>query len=75
MASRRAILPLRSLLNRQCAGAVRQQQRASSSSSTQAIAYKAIHRRIAPLPTEDRPPAWSAPAAVSTGPVVVVVSW
>lgn len=64
MASRRALLPLRSLLNRQCAGALRQ-QRASSSSSTQAIAYKAIHRRIAPLPTEDRPPAWSAPAAVS----------
>ncbi|KAF2035465.1 acetolactate synthase [Setomelanomma holmii] len=65
MASRRAILPLRSLLNRQCVGAVRQQQRASSSSSTQALAYKALHRRIAPLPTEDRPPAWSAPAAVS----------
>jgi acetolactate synthase-1/3 small subunit len=65
MASRRAILPLRSLLNRQCAGAVRQQQRASSSSSTQALAYKALHRRIAPLPTEERPPAWSAPAAVS----------
>ncbi|CAO2658766.1 Nn.00g064890.m01.CDS01 [Neocucurbitaria sp. VM-36] len=66
MATRRAILPLRSLLNRQCAGAVRQQYRASSSSSTQAIAYKALHRRIAPLPTEDRPPAWSAPAAVSS---------
>jgi len=65
MASRRAILPLRSLLNRPCAGAVRMQQRASSSSSTQALAYKALHRRIAPLPTEDRPPAWSAPAAVS----------
>ena len=55
---------MRSLLHRQCAGAVRLQQRASSS-STQALAYKAIHRRIAPLPTEDRPPAWSAPAAVS----------
>lgn len=66
MASRRAILPLRSLLNRQCAGSLtRHQQRASSSSSTQALAYKALHRRIAPLPTEDRPPAWSAPAAVS----------
>ena len=59
------MLPLRSLLNRQCAGSLRQQQRASSSSSTQALAYKALHRRIAPLPTEDRPPAWSAPAAVS----------
>ncbi|KAH7380012.1 small subunit of acetolactate synthase-domain-containing protein [Pyrenochaeta sp. MPI-SDFR-AT-0127] len=67
MASRRAILPLRSLLNRQCAGAIRQQQRASSNSSTQAIAYKALHRRIAPLPTEDRPPAWSAPAANEPG--------
>lgn len=68
MASQRAMLPLRSLLARQCAGAVRQQTRASSSnsSSTQALAYKALHRRIAPLPTEDRPPAWSAPAAVSS---------
>ncbi len=68
MASQRALLPLRSLLSRQCAGAVRQQSRASSShsSSTQALAYKALHRRIAPLPTEDRPPAWSAPAAVSS---------
>lgn len=64
MASRRAFLPLQRLLNRQCAGAVRQ-QRASSSSSTQALAYKALHRRIAPLPTDDRPPAWSAQAAVS----------
>ncbi|KAF1928641.1 acetolactate synthase small subunit mitochondrial precursor [Didymella exigua CBS 183.55] len=68
MASQRALLPLRSYLGRQCAGAVRQQTRASSSqsSSTQALAYKALHRRIAPLPTEDRPPAWSAPAAVSS---------
>ncbi|KAF2127297.1 mitochondrial acetolactate synthase-like protein small subunit [Dothidotthia symphoricarpi CBS 119687] len=68
MASCRAFqaLPLRSLLNRPCMSAVRQQQRASSYSSTQAIAYKALHRRIAPLPTEDRPPAWSAPAAVSS---------
>ena len=65
MASRRAMLPMRSLLNRQCASSIRQQQRASSSSSTQALAYKAIHRRIAPLPTVDRPPAWSAQAAVS----------
>ncbi|KAH9876119.1 hypothetical protein J1614_003998, partial [Plenodomus biglobosus] len=65
MASIRAAMPLRSLLSRQCARPVRLQQRASSSSSTQALAYKAIHRRIAPLPTEDRPPAWSAPAAVS----------
>ncbi|KAH8698109.1 hypothetical protein GQ44DRAFT_744332 [Phaeosphaeriaceae sp. PMI808] len=53
MAARRAILPLRSLLNRQCATVVRQQQRASSSSSTQALAYKALHRQIAPLLTEE----------------------
>ncbi len=65
MASRRALTPLRNLLSRQCANTIRPQYRASSSSSTSAIAYKAIHRRIAPLPTEDRPPAWSAPAAVS----------
>ncbi|KAK4154133.1 hypothetical protein C8A00DRAFT_43052 [Chaetomidium leptoderma] len=36
----------------------------SSSSSTSAIAYKAIRRRQAPLPL-DQPPAWSAQAAVS----------
>jgi acetolactate synthase-1/3 small subunit len=35
------------------------------SSSTSAIAYKAIRRRQAPLPTSDSPPAWSAQAAVS----------
>jgi len=37
----------------------------SSSSSTSAIAYKAMRRRQAPLPTTDSPPAWSAQAAVS----------
>ncbi|XDG02972.1 hypothetical protein ABKA04_002587 [Annulohypoxylon sp. FPYF3050] len=37
----------------------------SSSSSTSAIAYKALRRRVAPLPTNDTPPAWSAQAAVS----------
>ncbi|KAK4216268.1 acetolactate synthase small subunit, mitochondrial [Rhypophila decipiens] len=37
----------------------------SSSSSTSAIAYKAMRRRAAPLPTADSPPAWSAQAAVS----------
>lgn len=37
----------------------------STASSTSALAYKAIHRRIAPLPTTDSPPAWSAQAAVS----------
>ncbi|KAF2799040.1 acetolactate synthase [Melanomma pulvis-pyrius CBS 109.77] len=68
MASRRALqlLPLRSLLSRQGAGAALRQQRSSSSSSTQALAYKALHRRIAPLPTDDRPPEWSAQAAVSS---------
>ncbi|KAA8910416.1 acetolactate synthase [Sphaerosporella brunnea] len=36
----------------------------SSSSSTSALAYKALHRRVKPLPTSDTP-AWSASAAVS----------
>jgi acetolactate synthase-1/3 small subunit len=36
-----------------------------TSSSTSAIAYKAMRRRQAPLPTSDAPPAWSAQAAVS----------
>lgn len=36
----------------------------SSSSSTSAIAYKALRRRSAPLPTSDTP-TWSAQAAVS----------
>ena len=37
-----------------------------SSSSTSALAYKALHRRISPLPINDTPPNWSAPAAVSS---------
>lgn len=37
----------------------------ASSSSTSAIAYKALRRRQAPLPVSDAPPAWSAQAAVS----------
>jgi acetolactate synthase-1/3 small subunit len=36
----------------------------STSSSTSALAYKALHRRISPLPTTESP-AWSAQAAVS----------
>lgn len=36
-----------------------------SSSSTSALAYKAIRRRSAPLPVSDNPPAWSAQSAVS----------
>ncbi|KAL8694553.1 MAG: hypothetical protein Q9218_000809 [Villophora microphyllina] len=35
------------------------------SSSTSALAYKALHRRISPLPTAETP-SWSAPAAVSS---------
>lgn len=38
---------------------------APSSSSTSALAYKAIHRRINPLPTAE-PSTWSASAAVSS---------
>ncbi|MCJ1475210.1 acetolactate synthase, regulatory subunit [Lambiella insularis] len=37
-----------------------------NSSSTSALAYKALHRRISPLPTADSAPSWSAPAAVSS---------
>ncbi|KAI1327581.1 hypothetical protein F5Y16DRAFT_420797 [Xylariaceae sp. FL0255] len=37
----------------------------STSSSTSAIAYKALRRRQAPLPTSDAPSSWSAQAAVS----------
>lgn len=37
----------------------------ASSSSTSAIAYKALRRRQAPLPVSDTPPTWSAQAAVS----------
>ncbi|KAK0386555.1 hypothetical protein NLU13_6390 [Sarocladium strictum] len=37
----------------------------SSTSSTSAIAYKALRRRSAPLPVADSTPAWSAQAAVS----------
>ncbi|KAI0874964.1 hypothetical protein GGS24DRAFT_500307 [Hypoxylon argillaceum] len=37
----------------------------SSSSSTSAIAYKALRRRQAPLPISDTPSSWSAQAAVS----------
>lgn len=37
----------------------------NSTSSTSAIAYKALRRRQAPLPTSDAPSSWSAQAAVS----------
>jgi acetolactate synthase-1/3 small subunit len=39
--------------------------RLNSTSSTSAIAYKALRRRSSPLPVADNPPAWSAQAAVS----------
>lgn len=37
----------------------------NQSSSTSALAYKALHRRTSPLPAADAP-SWSAPAAVSS---------
>ncbi|KAK2600158.1 acetolactate synthase, regulatory subunit [Conoideocrella luteorostrata] len=37
----------------------------SHSSSTSAIAYKALRNRSAPLPVSNQPPSWSAQAAVS----------
>ncbi|KAL8739481.1 MAG: hypothetical protein Q9190_007718 [Brigantiaea leucoxantha] len=40
--------------------------RFQSSSSTSALAYKALHRRISPLPTSSPTPPWSASAAVSS---------
>lgn len=41
--------------------------RASSSSSTSALAYKALHRRSPlPLPVSDASPQWDAPTAVSS---------
>lgn len=40
--------------------------RHQTTSSTSALAYKALHRRISPLPISDRIPSWSAPAAVSS---------
>ncbi|KAH7321136.1 small subunit of acetolactate synthase-domain-containing protein [Stachybotrys elegans] len=68
MASFRALLaPLRlaasaKTLPASSLGAVRH---SSNSSSTSALAYKALRRRSAPLPISDAPPSWSAPAAVS----------
>lgn len=59
--SRRAIRPHTS-----SPSITRKQIRAeSTASSTSALAYKALHRRIYPLPTSDAPPSWSAQAAVS----------
>ena len=36
------------------------------SSSTSTLAYKALHRRVSPLPVAEPAPSWSAPAAVSS---------
>jgi acetolactate synthase I/III small subunit len=70
MASRRAILCLQSrshfprpLVSKLVPQSSKRSE--STASSTSALAYKALHRRIAPLPTSDSPPAWSAQAAVS----------
>jgi acetolactate synthase-1/3 small subunit len=61
MAARRALLPLARRRLALAAPSLRH----SSSSSTSALAYKAIHRKVSPLPT-DTTPAWSASAAVSS---------
>jgi len=71
MASRKAILALstraiRPHAPRAITTPLLQQSRAeSTASSTSALAYKALHRRVYPLPTSDAPPSWSAQAAVS----------
>lgn len=60
---------LTSAASRRGAPWVRQQQirqNSHSSSSTSALAYKAVHRRSAPLPLNEAAPSWSAPAAVSS---------
>ncbi|KAF4637338.1 hypothetical protein G7Y89_g751 [Cudoniella acicularis] len=69
MASRKAILalPIRATIPRRSTFVIPQQhlRAESTASSTSALAYKALHRRIYPLPTSDSPPSWSAQAAVS----------
>lgn len=73
MASRRPIicLPTRLISPKSPRNPPRLQKRPQlcrqqTTSSTSALAYKALHRRISPLPTSDRIPSWSAPAAVSS---------
>lgn len=73
MAARRALsaLPIRSTLsNPQLPPSVlllnQARNSSNASSSTSALAYKALHRRIGALPTSDSAPSWSAPAAVSS---------
>jgi acetolactate synthase I/III small subunit len=52
-------------LSRQLVASIGARYSSGKSSSTSAIAYKAIRRRQTPLPVSDTPPAWSAQAAVS----------
>ncbi|KAG4029642.1 hypothetical protein MFRU_015g01770 [Monilinia fructicola] len=68
MSSRKAILSLsgvRAVIPRRRTSLVPLQAQRYRSSSTSALEYKSLHRRISPLPTADAPPAWSAQAAVS----------
>merc|ERR1711977_400852 len=71
MASRKALfaLPTRAIRSSRTTSSLLaplQHHRAeSTASSTSALAYKALHRRVYPLPTSDAPPSWSAQAAVS----------
>jgi acetolactate synthase-1/3 small subunit len=68
MATRRAFsaLPTRISTLTRCTIPSQCTRRANKSTSTSALAYKALHRRVSPLPTIDSPPSWSAPAAVSS---------
>jgi len=71
MATRKALLSFNTRAMRTRSSAVitatshQQIRTESTASSTSALAYKALHRRIYPLPTSDAPPSWSAQAAVS----------
>ncbi|EKD13844.1 uncharacterized protein L3040_005537 [Drepanopeziza brunnea f. sp. 'multigermtubi'] len=62
--SARAIRPPR-ILTASCLAPLQHLRAESTASSTSALAYKALHRRISPLPTPDAAPSWSAQAAVS----------
>lgn len=62
MAARNALMKLRKPTSSLLIKTVSRTE--STASSTSALAYKALHRRISPLPTQDSP-AWSAQAAVS----------
>ena len=61
-APRNALRALRKPMSSSLSAAAKRSE--STSSSTSALAYKALHRRISPLPTQDSP-SWSAQAAVS----------